>query len=221
MLCTPPVLHSSVCDATSSFHTGAPLSGLWLLYCILHSIPPLPLLEHLSAHWCYCVWIVAPRFLSANYLPFHMSSVGELRNSHGRSLVWIVAAILNSELPTPPTFGAPQSPSVLLWLDCHCSIMFCKLYTIPHLLRLWALQLPSAHLSLDCHCNIEFCTLVSPFRSSCTGMEVSSIPVRAPQSRVGAPIFLVVAPIFHPNVAYCLWNTDLDSQLANISLNLC
>ena len=118
------------------------------------------------------------------------------------SLHWLSS--MSFRTPTPSSFDRPQFHSALLHPPLLGLLNFIPYSLTPPLSAL-------VRLNLTLFCFI----------------------LRFPNTFCGTPLFhttlhiwrsschLVVVPIFHPNVSYCLSYPHFDSQLANISLHLC
>ena len=116
-----------------------------------------------------------------------------------------------------------QCSSILNWCSviptrC-CWVSFSALY--PHFSALFWLDRPSTHPHPGSYTWFG-CSSIS-FHISCPPIQCSSISIGAPQPRLAlflfhstplqcihcTPLFLVIAPIFHPNISYCLSNCIL------------
>jgi len=137
--------------------------------------------------------------------PSRRSSSGiSTAQSHRCSAAWIGSPLFHSALLNPPSFGAPQFHSALLHPPSSALLNFIQCSLTPSL---------SALLSL----NLMFFFFILPLSNTFCGTPLFHTTL--PFWRSSVP--LVVVPIFHPNVSYCLSYPHLGSQVANNSLHLC
>jgi len=118
-------------------------------------------------------------------------------DQHSQNPVSVFLLVLGAPPPLlgapPPSLGAPLLWQVLLHLNRHFSI---PISASQHKLTLF-------HF-IPCVTNTISVLLIS------TQHWIS-----------GNPSSLVIAPLVHRNILYCIWNLHFDSPLASISLHLC
>jgi len=151
--------------------------------------------------------------------PFHRSTSGiSTPQSHQCSAAWIGSPPCHSTILNPTSFGAPQYYPALLHppflallnfiLHCLTPPLSALLNFIPHCL--------TPRLSALVSLNLTLFFFIPRFSNTFCGTHLfhRTLPIWH------SSLPLVVVPIFHLNVSYCLSYPHLGSQLANISLHL-
>jgi len=113
------------------------------------------------------------------------------------------------------TYSSPPLLALLHQMECFSITISAPQPRVDSLLFLFTLlqhllSTPLFHTALPIWCSAF--SLSTPHLACCFFTKYST---------PGAPVFLLVAPLFHLNISYCLSNPHWDVQLANMSLHLC